>query len=237
MGKANFLNLARCFTGIRRSLQALKPKAHLTLDNLVRFCTFVNLYSPCHLAQWSALCVGFFSFLQSGNLVPKLKGAWQPGTHLTHGDVCFVERGAILSLCHTKTRQFDGPPIEVPIPYIPSTPFCPVTALRCLFAVIPLPSSQPLFSFSSSKWITYSDLWVFIRALASKNGLDPSLYGCHSARSRGATFASESGAPDFHVKLQGQWKSDAYLRYLCVSLHQRWALPVLMSSSACSRVG
>jgi hypothetical protein len=53
----------------------------------------------------------------------------------------------------------------------------------------------------------------------------------------GATFASESGAPDFHVKLQGQWKSDAYLCYLCVSLDQRWALPVLMSSFACSRVG
>jgi hypothetical protein len=181
--------------------------------------------------------MGFFSFLRSGNLVPKLKGAWQPGTLLKCGDICFVERGAILSLCHTKTRQFDGPPIEVPIPYIPGTPFCPITALRCLFAVIPVPSSQLLFSFSSSEWIIYSNLWVFIRALASKNGLDPSLYGCHIARSRGATFASESGAPDFHVKLQGQWKSDAYLRYLRVSLDQCWALPVLMSSFARSHVG
>jgi hypothetical protein len=45
---------------------------------------------------------------------------------------------------------------------IPGTPFCPVMALHCLFAVIPVPSSQPLFSFSFSEWITYSDVRVFI---------------------------------------------------------------------------
>jgi hypothetical protein len=68
-------------------------------------------------------------------------------------------------------------------------------------------------------------------------GLDPSLYGCHSTRSGGASFAAEAGASGFHVKLQGLWKSDAYLQYLRVSPDQRWALPVLMSSAARARVG
>jgi hypothetical protein len=99
--------------------------------------------------------------------------------------------------------QFDGPPLQVPIPYIPNSVFCPVLALRCLYAIAPLPLSQPLFSFTADEWVTYYDLRSFIWTLAAKAGLDPDLYGCHSARSGGATFASEAGASAFQIKAQG----------------------------------
>jgi hypothetical protein len=74
MAAANFPALACCLKGIRRNLQAPKPKIHFTIANLVTFRSFINLYSPHNLACWAALCVDFFSFLRSGNLVPKLKG-------------------------------------------------------------------------------------------------------------------------------------------------------------------
>jgi hypothetical protein len=70
----------------------------------------------------------------------------------------------------------------------------------------------------------YPELRLFIRTLAQKARLDPSLYSCHSARRGGATFASEFGATDVHVKLQGMWKSEAYLCYLRSSLDSRWSL-------------
>lgn len=236
LGKSTFPALARCLCGIRRHLQAPKSKTHLTIEHLVSFRTYVNLYDLKQLALWSALCVGFFSFLRSGNLVPKLKGGWKPGTHISRGDVCFVERGAILYLRFTKTSQFDGPPLSVPIPHVPGSVFCPVTALRCLFACVQASSSSPLFSFGPQAWITYYDLRTFIRYLARKCGLNESEFGCHSARSGGATLASVSGGSEYHIKLQGLWKSDAYLRYLRLSIEQRWALPSLMAAAATSHL-
>lgn len=232
LAKTQFPALGRCMRGIRRVCEGPKSKAHLTIQLLVQFRPHVDLYAPKHLALWSALCVGFFSFLRSGNLVPKLKNSWKPGTHLSRGDVRFTERGAVLLLRFTKTSQFDGPPIEVPIPYIPGAVFCPVTALKCLFTCIKRDADAPLFSYGRDAWITYSDLSYFIRALASRCELNPSDYGCHSSRSGGATFASASGGLDYHIKLQGLWKSDAFLRYLRLSLDQRWHLPDLMATAA-----
>jgi hypothetical protein len=80
--------------------------------------------------------------------------------------------------------------------------------------------------------VSYSDLRNFIRALASRCGLDPETFGCHSSRSGGATFASEAGSSEFHIKLQGLWKSDAFLRYIRLSVDQRWLLPALMANAA-----
>lgn len=235
MDKSSLPALDRCLRGIRRHLQAPKSKAHLAIELLESFRVFVNLKDNKQLASWAAICVGFFSFLRSGNLVPKLKGAWKPGTNLSRGDVRFVERGAVLYLRFTKTSQFDGPPIAIPIPFIPGTCYCPVTALRALFTYVRAPDSAPLFSFGPSSWITYSDLRLFIRSLAQKCKLDPSEFGCHSCRSGGATFASAVGGSDFHLKLQGLWKSDAYLRYIHLSVDQRWSLPSLMAAACASR--
>jgi hypothetical protein len=68
--------------------------------------------------------------------------------------------------------------------------------------------------------------------LAHKADFDPELYGCHSIRSGGATFLSEAGVTDFSIKLQGFWKSEAYLCYLQISLEWHWAFPELMSSAS-----
>ena len=223
---------ARCLQGIRHDLRAPWSKAHLTIELLVAFRSHVDLKIPKNLALWSALCVGFFSFLQSGNLVPKSKGAWKPGTHLARSDLSFVEWGAVLRVRFTKTHQFDGPPIEVPIPYVQGAAFCPVSALRSLLIVAPVEVASPLFSFSTEEWVSYSDFLSFIRTLASKCNLDPNEFGCHSCRSGGATFASASGGPDYHIKLQGLWKSDAFLRYLHLSVDQRWLLPSVMATAA-----
>ena len=232
LGKSAFPSLARCLQGIRRDLRAPQSKSHLTIELLVAFGSHVNNKSPKDLALWAALCVGFFSFLRSGNLVPKSKGAWKPGTHLARSDLSFVERGAILRVRFTKTCQFDGPPIEVPIPYVPGAIFCPVSALRRLLIVAPAQLASPLFSYSEEAWVSYSELLSFIKTLASKCSLNPEEFGCHSCRSGGATFASASGGSDYHIKLQGLWKSDAFLRYLHLSIDQRWHLPSVMASAA-----
>ena len=233
IGKVAMPALGRCLQGIRRRTgEVSQCKENLTIANLRVFREFVDLRRPRQLAHWAAVCVGFFSFLRSGNLVPKLKKAGESGAFLLRGDVHFTERGVILQVRKTKTHQFLDRPLEVPIPYIQGCRFCPVTAIRALFAVTHLESNSPLFAFSSTDWVTYATLRDFIKFLAECAGLDPRAYACHSTRSGGATFASECGASDIHVKAQGTWSSDAYLRYIRISSEERWNLPSRMATCA-----
>ena len=50
LAKSSFPALARCLRGIRRTLKAPKSKAHLTIENLVTFRTYVNLHDFKQLA-------------------------------------------------------------------------------------------------------------------------------------------------------------------------------------------
>jgi integrase len=43
---------------------------------------------------------------------------------------------------------------------------------------------------------------------------DPSEYGFHSLRAGGATEAAQAGVPEAHIKLHGNWKSDAVRAYI-----------------------
>ena len=51
--------------------------------------------------------------------------------------------------------------------------------------------------------------------------LDPSEFSPHSFRRGGATLAFDCGLPAVLIKLQGDWRSDAYLVYLEMTDHQK----------------
>ncbi len=232
VGKVSMPILGRCLQGIRRiSGDVPCPKEHITPSILAGFYSCINHASTKELAIWAALCVGFFSFLRSGNLVPKVKGAWQPGCHLARSDCSFVERGAVLRLRYTKTHQWGNAPFAVPIPIVPNCVFCPVAALKALFSEYPSSDHVPLFTYAAGKWITYSDLRLTIKSLAAASGLDPDAFACHSLRSGGATFASESGCLGSMIKDHGLWLSDAYLLYIHCSDETRWSVPNTMRDS------
>ena len=233
LAKTFYPALARCLKGIRRICPSVPTgKSEITLAILFSIRRNTDLHVPKKLALWSALCVGFFSFLRSGNLVPKLKNAWKPGVCLARCDVHFVEWGAILRLRFSKTHQFEGPPLEVPIPIIPGSALCPTSALRALLEVVDAEPSEPLFSWTRGTWVTYSDYLKYIKSSVKKLGLDPKLYGCHSPRRGGASEAARAGASGHHIKLQGMWASDAYLGYLSLSEEDRWKTPLLLANAA-----
>ncbi len=64
----------------------------------------------------------------------------------------------------------------------------------------------------------------FLRVLKSKLvaiGIDPTNYSGHSFRRGGASFAFALRIPSELIQQQGDWHSDAYLRYLGKPLSQR----------------
>lgn len=57
--------------------------------------------------------------------------------------------------------------------------------------------------------------------MIEKIGLDPLLYTSHSFRRGGVSFAFKSDVPSELVQLHGDWRSDAYKKYLAFSIEDK----------------
>ena len=105
----------------------------------------------------------------------------------------------------SKTIQCHQHALVLPIPLIPGSRPCPISALCRHLSLNPGPSSAPLFSFLSGlglEPITYKHFSGFLSRVASRLQLDPSLFSPHSCRLGGATFAFNCHVPSEIIKLQ-----------------------------------
>ena len=126
----------------------------------------------------------------------------------------------------TKTIQFQNKKLTVPIPRIPGSILCPVSMLQYYFHQVPHFSSGliPLFLYQSGLQyhiLTYPLFLHLLRQKLSTLGYKPSDYSGHSFRLGGASFAFSLRVPHELIQQQGDWNSDAYLRYLSKPLTQR----------------
>jgi hypothetical protein len=70
-----------------------------------------------------------------------------------------------------------------------------------------------------------------LKKLYAAVGLDPSKYTGHSLRKRGASCAFLAGCDASLVKMQGDWVSNAYQRYVTISQQQKAEVPVRIVAS------
>ena len=179
--------------------------------------------SPYDQAFWAACVVAFFGFLRKSSLVPQSSSKVLTEV-LSRQDISFTKDGVNLSIHKTKTIQFGDRILMIPLPKIYGSPLCPVSALQKLMAFENVPSSAPLFSYptpSGFAFVTHAKFVNSLRKSLSKGGLDPSKYSGHSFRRGGASFAFACGIPSEIIKLQGDWKSSAYQRYITAPLRLR----------------
>lgn len=99
--------------------------------------------------------------------------------------------------------------------------------------MVAAPDACPLFTFSSTSnqltCITAKSLNDGIKNLVSLISLDPLEFSGHSLRRGGATFAFKCGTPAELIKLQGDWRSDAYMLYLSLPLADRLLLTQILA--------
>ena len=77
--------------------------------------------------------------------------------------------------------------------------------------------------------ITYAQFQKFIKAAVASVGLDPNDFSSHSFRRGRANWAFSANVPSELIKVQGDWASQAYLRYLDCSVDQRVVVSHSMS--------
>ena len=153
----------------------------------------------------------------------------------------FFPHGAYLHISQTKTIQFAQRALSIPLPLIPGLALCPVAALEKHLELNNVPSSDPLFSVrvpgsASFQPITYSQFSRFLAKSIQAVGVDPSSFLPHSFRRGGGggggpTFAFDCGIPAELIKLQGDWRSDAYLVSWEMSDQQKRATVTVMAQT------
>ena len=121
------------------------------------------------------------------------------------------------SLATTSNSQH----LLIPLPSIPNSILCPVSAIQHYFCMVPASPTVPFFCVPATSGcclLTSSYLRSILKRLTSRIGLDPTGYSPHSFRRAGATFAFQPGVPDHLIKLHGDWRSNAYQAYLTLPL-------------------
>ena len=101
-----------------------------------------------------------------------------------------------------KRRQYREGIFLVPLPLIPDSELCPITAIRYYFSLVPAPSRYPFFCVPHERRLSPLTSYTFLntfKKLVSVLELDPRNYSPHSFRHGGATlrFPDRSPGPPY----------------------------------------
>ena len=221
--------------GVNRVIGAPpKRKLPITPDILLSIHAVLDFSISFNVALWAAMLVAFFTFLRKSSLVPRSVKQFSSKLHLCYSCVEQSRDGCVVSVRHTKTIQCHERVLKIPIPRIEGSVLCPVSSLDCMRKNVPVVhDDMPLFSYLHEGKLTCLTYSTFVKALKhsiAACGYDASLYSGHSFRRGGATYAFSLNIPAELIKLHGDWKSNAYLRYIDISTDLQWKMVNVMSS-------
>lgn len=230
----NNWQLKSLLKGIKRVIgKPPNQKLPITLDILRTIHSKLEYSISSNKAFWAASLVAFYAFLRKSTLLPKSSSDINV---ILVQDVKFCTSGAVLSIKHTKTIQYHERILNIPLPRLNySSPLCPVKALEDLLHDNKPQDSDPLFCYMVADKLIPLTHDIFVKSLKfyiKLCGLDSKLYSGHSFRRGGATHAFSLNISPLLIKAQGDWKSDAYLRYIDIPMKLRWETMMKLAASA-----
>ncbi len=220
--------------GIRRD-QQFRPssKPAITINELRKLRSVLNWSDSKHRTFWAVTVIGFWSFLRASNLMQKTTSGFIDGQHLAVDCLSSTEFGITLRLQHTKTVQFAQKILTIPLVALPGDSLCPVQALIDMWELCPPCSNCSLFIYSAASGsqtaLTHSAYNSLLRKVCKVAHISLA-FSAHSLRKGGATCAFAAGVDDTMIKLQGDWVSDAYRRYVFFSMDQRLSVPAAIAA-------
>lgn len=207
--------------GIAR-IKAHTPRqaAPMTVEILLAMSRFVGS-DKIDIVAWAAILTGFYCMLRKSNLVPVSKDSFDPKKQLRKKDIILNDECALVDIHWSKTIQFAERALTIPVLALPGSPLCPVSALRRMRRKIPSEPGHPAFSIGGPRPLTYRECSVKLKRWLEQAGWDSSSFSMHSLRRGGATLAFKAKVPGELIKIQGDWASECYMRYLAIPLEQR----------------
>lgn len=209
----------------RSKLHKVKQAAPITVEILLRMSVVVDFKLADEQVIWAAVLLMFFAMLRSSNLVPKSQDSFDSDKQLCKNDIILSPDVMVVIIRWSKVIQFAQREYHIPILPIADSRLCPVYAVSRLLQLNRASKSKSLFVFPSKKskfvQLTYGRVLSQLKRWIKAIGLDESQYSLHSLRRGSATLAFRCHIPGELIKTLGDWSSDAYLRYLDISVNQR----------------
>lgn len=215
----NNFALTCVLSGIRRALgDSVNRKAPITPHMLLGILGTLDLTLPLHCNVWAAALVMFYAMLRRSNVLPNNKSSFNAAKHLRRQDVTLQSDCVVIKIRWTKTIQFQQRNLTIPLPRLFNNPLCPLQATFKAFSeTLAAEPSGPAFVTTSSKNsppLTIDTFLSIIRTSLQSLGLDSKNFSGHSFRRGGATWAYQCGLPVDTIRQIGDWKSNAYTKYI-----------------------
>ena len=226
----DFPELDYSYQMLMKGLARLNPHEQtqalpITPELLSQLHSVMDLNESLDRALWSCFLLTFYLFARKSNMVPPSGSSYNNRKHLARGDIHVSDSGLIILLKWSKTIQLGERHLLVPVIEIPSSVLCPKTAYLRMVSNLPAASGSPAFLFVNKlglvETLTHSMFVNNLRGFLLKAGVNCLGFSGHSFRRGGATCAFAAGVPGELVQLHGDWRSDAYLRYLSIPMQQK----------------
>ena len=187
---------------------------------------FTNLES---IVYWCLFLFAFFLLARKSNLVPTSSKDLEHKRFLLKKNVEVHKSFLIVNLNWTKTIQTGERILQIPLVPIKDSILCPVKAFKRMCKLIPTSSESPLFVLPNNKVVTYNMFQRKLRFLIQQIGLDPAKYSSHSFRRGSTTLLFGAEVPADKIQLMGDWRSDAYKKYLSYNLEDKVKISRILS--------
>ena len=206
---------------LRTHGQPPKQKLPITPVVLKAMYNQLNLLDSLDRAFWCACLVGFYGYLRKSTLLPKT-ATQSTKHHLCCGDISWTDEKCFnVTVRHSKTIQFGQRELTIPMSGDGTSHLCPVKALMHMFDGLPPEPDRALFSYKDNNGVVKAlDYGMFVKCLKLtllKANYNPKDYSGHSLRRGGASFSFSIGLSPLIIKLRGDWKSNAYQKYIFVT--------------------
>lgn len=198
-----------------KQAEAITPKILLAIANIL------NFDNQTDLVYWCLFLFAFFLLARKSNLVPTSRKDTQLKQYLLRQNVQDCKHYLIVSMNWTKTIQKGERILQIPLVRIRGSILCPVRAYRKMCKAVPAADDSPLFLLPKDKIITYSMYQSKLKECIERIGFDSNKFSTHSFRRGGATLAFRANVPADQIQLLGDWRSDAYKRYLAYSFEDK----------------
>ena len=205
----------------RLNPHSVKQAEPITPDILLKMAAKLDFTCTTDKVFWCLFLFAFFLFARKSNLVPTTKEDLKNKHFLMRKDVSVEANMLIISFRFSKTIQFGERILQTPLIEIEDSILCPVKAFFNMCKSIQINGEDPLFSLSNKKCIWYNQYQAKLKSLIKKIGLNPDNYSSHSFRRGGCSYSFKSGVPADLIQLHGDWRSDAYKKYLALTLHDK----------------
>ena len=213
-------HLQSVLRGMRRSMgDSASHKLPITPDILRHILSQLDLSDGLDANVWAVCLFLFFGLLRKGSVLP-VSSKSDYNKIVCREDITFHKWGVNSVIRTTKTIQFNQRTINIPLPICPNSVLCPVQALFHAFSFVPSTAKgTPAFvvpgrSPHRPEPIVGKVFVGRVHSALKSVGMDTSRYSGHSFRRGGATWAYSIGLPAETIRVMGDWRSSAYLRYL-----------------------